>query len=179
MAFAIPIGFIVIVALSTYLPSLAIKTDYNFVYSLCTDGSSYYSYDYCDKQLMQRYGVADGKMVVNDLPLGDNTANIQIERKYDFSTRIFLHNTGSNVSKEITESEAMEYTLSSLLTSPDGITVSSHYDRGSDLFIIFDGGSSYGYYLTEGRNKKKLNLINDDSRYYYRDNFHFIGWILN
>ena len=71
--------------------------------------------------------------------------------------------------------------LSNLLTSPDGVTVSNNrsYNGGYDLFIFGGGGySSYGYYLTKGKSKRKLNLINDTDRYYYSNNFQFLGWVL-
>lgn len=44
LAFLLPVALIIIVAASTYLPSLFLSTDYNFVYTSCTDGRSYYPY---------------------------------------------------------------------------------------------------------------------------------------
>ena len=96
----------------------------------------------------------------------------------NYTARIFLHNTKKNESREITLEEAQTLTLNGLLTSPDGVTVSSNYDRGADFFFLFDGGSSYGYYLTKGKSRRRINLINRNERYYYRDNFQFIGWVL-
>ena len=95
----------------------------------------------------------------------------------NYTARIFLHNTKKNESREITIQEAQTYTLNSLLTSPDGVTVSGSYDRRAD-FLIFNSGSSYDYYLTKGKSKDKLNLINSGQRYSYQNNFQFIGWIL-
>ena len=34
------------------------------------------------------------------------------------------------------------------------------------------------YYIVKGKGKDRLNLINDTDRYYYRNNFQFIGWVL-
>lgn len=177
LSFMLPVALIVIIALSTYLPSLFLSTDYNFVYSVCTDGTNYYSG--CDNYLHKHYSVVNNKLVVNDVdPTLDSDNDGIPDIKEDYTARLFLHNTEKNESREITVAEAQALNLNSLLTSPDGITVSSHYDRGGDFFFLFDGGSSYGYYLTKGKSRSKLNLINSDDRYYYRDNFRFVGWIL-
>lgn len=178
LAFVLPVALIAIIALSTYLPSLFLSTDYNFVYSVCTDGTNYYSYR-CDNYLQKRYSVVNNKLVVNDVdPTLDSDNDGIPDINENYTARLFLHDTEKNESREITIAEAQTLNLNSLLTSPDGVTVSSHYDRGGDFFFLFDGGSSYGYYLTKGKSRSKLNLINRDDRYYYRDNFQFIGWVL-
>jgi len=181
LAFILPILLIVVVALSTYLPSLFLSTNYNFLYTSCTQGANYYPYR-CNDYLQERYSVVDNKIVVNSVEQtkGSDRDNVQAVDVVDgnFTARIFLHDTNKNESREITQEEAQTLELNSLLTSPDGITVSSSYARGADFFLIFDGGSSYGYYLTKGSSKDKLNLINSNQRYYYRDNFQFIGWVL-
>lgn len=178
LAFILPIVLITIIALSTYLPSLFLSTDYNFIYSSCTEGTNYYSY-YCNNYLQKRYSVVNGKIVVNQIdPAQDSDKDGVPDINEKYTARIFLHDTKKNESREITIEEARTLNLHGLLTSPDGVTVSSHYDRGGGFFFLFDGGSSYGYYLTKGKSRSKLNLINRDNRYYYRDNFQFIGWVL-
>ena len=134
LAFILPIALITIVALSTYLPSLFLSTDYNFIYSSCTDGSNY-SYR-CGNYLQKRYSVVNNKLVVKavDLDIKDI--------KVGYTARIFLHDTKKNESREITLEKAQSLTLNDLITSPDGLTVSSRSDRGADFFFIFDGRSS-------------------------------------
>ncbi len=178
LAFILPVALIVIVALSTYLPSLFLSTNYNFIYSSCTDGSNYYSYR-CDNYLQKRYSVVSNKLVVNDVdPNQDSDGDTILDINENYTARIFLHDTKKNESREITLEEAQTLSLSGLLTSSDGVTVSSHYDRsGGDFFIFGGSSSSYGYYLTKGKSRDKLNLINRDDQYYYRDNFQFIGWV--
>jgi hypothetical protein len=184
LAFLLPILLIIIVALTTYLPSLFISTSYNFVYTVCTDGTNYNPPYYCNDYLQKRYSVVDGKLVVNPVtPTQDSNKNavpgiVDIGSKYN--ARIFLHDTKTNESREITPEDAKAMTLSGLLTSPDGVTVSSNYsNRGGDFFFPFGGGySSYGYYLTKGKSKTKLDLINNSDQYYYQNNFQFIGWVL-
>ena len=180
LAFVLPVALISVVALNVYLPSLFLSTDYNFIYSLCTDGTNYYSYR-CDNYLQKRYSVVNGKVVVNTIdPAQDSDRDGVPDINENYTARIFFHDTKKNESREITLEEAQTLSINGLLTSPDGITVSNYYDRsGGSFFFIFGGGSSsYGYYLTKGKSRSKLNLINRDDQYYYRDNFQFIGWVL-
>ena len=75
LAFTLPIALIIIVALSAYLPSLFISTDYNFIYSSCTDSSRYYS-SHCSGYLQKRYSVVDNKLVINTIdPAYDSNNN--------------------------------------------------------------------------------------------------------
>lgn len=178
LAFLLPVALIATIALSTYLPSLFLSTKYNFVYSSCVEGPNYYPY-WCGNYLQTRYAVVNNKLVVNTIdPAQDSDQDGIPDIKENYSTRIFLHDTEKNESREITLEEAQALTLNGLLTSPDGVTVSSDYDRGGEFFPFFSGGSSYGHYLTKGKSHRKLNLINGDERYYYRGNFQFIGWVL-
>lgn len=179
LAFLLPIVLIAIVALSSYLPSLFLSTQYNFIYSSCTNGTNYY-YSRCNDYLQKRYLVTDGKLVVKSVtPYQDSDGDGKLDTGADYADRIFYHDTEKNESREITLAEAQTLTLNNLLTSPDGVTVSSRYDGGGGGFFLFDGGpSSYGYYLTKGRSRTKINLINTNDQYYYRDNFQFIGWVL-
>ncbi len=180
LAFILPILLIIIVALTAYLPSLFLSTNYNFVYTSCTDGRGYYPYP-CANYLQKRYSVVDNKLVTNPVDTTqDSDKNGVPDFSEKYSDRIFLHDTKKNESREITLKEAQLLTLNDLLTSADGVTVSSAYDRrGNDFSFIFGGGSStYGYYLTKGNSRSKINLINSSDQYYYQNNFQFMGWVL-
>jgi hypothetical protein len=180
LAFLLPILLIAIVALSAYVPSLFISTNYNFIYTACTDGNNYYRYS-CDTYLQKRYVVVDSKLVVNAVDITQDLNKDGVpDFKEGYTDRIFLHDTKNNQSREITLDEAKTLTLNSLLTSPDGVTVSGKYTRsgGSDFFIFGGGSSSYNYYLVKGNSHSKINLINSTDRYYYQNNFQFVGWVL-
>ena len=165
--------------MATYLPSLFISTNYNFIYASCTDGANYYQFP-CNKYLQDRYVVNDGKLIIKPIDKDvDLDKNGVPDYKEKYSDRIFLHDTKNNESKEISIDEAQSLVLSNLLTSPDGITVSSHYDNTNNgIFSIFGGSSSYGFYLTKGNFKSKINLVNNLNSYYYASNFEFLGWII-
>lgn len=175
LAFSLPIILIVVVVCVTYIPSASIKTNYNFIYSMCMDNNNHYPYN-CNDYSKEIYSVADGKLLVNKNVKDDKDVSVE-----KYSEHIFFHDTQKNESREISLKEAQIMTLSDLLTSPDQITISSSYDRRGDYFIFpFVGGgySSYGYYLTKGKSKSKLNLIDINDRYNYQNNFKFLGWVI-
>lgn len=176
LAFVLPVLLIVVVAAVTYVPSLFLSTQYNFIYATCDIGTDYYYDSRCSEYLQHRYAIDGDKLVVND---GDFIVDSNHDGKPDtdkkYSSRIFLHDTARNESREISQQEAQSLSFNGLLTSPDGVTVSNQYDNGAE-FLFFDSGSSYNYYLVKGKSKRKIDLINDDNRYYYRDNIRFLGW---
>ncbi len=179
LAFLLPVGLLAIVALSTYIPSLFLKTDYNFIFTTCTDMSDYYLYR-CNDYLKLRYSVENETLVQKTV---DTTLDQDKDGKPDFNSgftdRIFLYDTELNEAREITFKRAKQFTLNNLLTSPDGVTVSSRYSRNGGEFFPFGGGSSsHGYYLTKGRSRSKLNLINSNELYPYQINFQFLGWVV-
>jgi len=191
LAFALPIIIMIAVALSVYLPALFLSTNYNFVYVTCTNNNDSYPYN-CNSFLAGKYSVKDGKLIINtsatssiDYFQNTNSNNGPsspiVSRAKDLGTyndRIFLHDTKSNQSREITIEEAKTLTLNNLVTSPDGVSVTSNYNNGGDFFIFGGGRSSFGYYLTKGQSRTKLNLINITNQYYNQNNFQFIGWVL-
>src|SRR5438045_739429 len=99
LAFALPVLLIVVVALTTYVPSLFIKTDYNFIYTSCTDGTNYY-YN-CNNYLTKRYVVVNNKLTVNAIdPTMDSNGNNIPDINENYTARIFLHDTKTNESRE-------------------------------------------------------------------------------
>ncbi len=174
LAFTLPLILILVVVLSTYLPSLFITTDYNFVYTLCTN--QIYS---CNDNLEKMYTVESGKLIVHSAAstvFATNKNAIPTEKTYP--ARLFLHDTKSNTSREVSLEEAQSLNLNGLLTSPDGVSVSGRYKSGGGDFFLFGGSSSsFDYYLVKGNGSHRLNLI-QNSAYYYQNNFQFIGWIV-
>jgi hypothetical protein len=178
VAFSLPIALILVVVVATYSPFSSVETGYNFIYSSCDNGTGGYSYG-CLDHMKALFSVRDDKLVMNKInPNKDSDRDNIPDIEENYHVRIFLHDTEKNESREVKFEEAKNYKIiSDTITSPDGVNVSGKYDRGPEVFPIIDTHSSYDYYLTKGKGRKKLNLINRDSRYYYRDNFRFIGWL--
>lgn len=182
LAFSLPILLVIGIALSAYWPSF-LSTDYDFVYATCDRGvASYYEGHYpynCVNYLNSRYEVENGKLTIIEVQPPPKEALV-VDRPYVILTsRLFRHDSLKNQGREITLAEAQTLKLNELITSPDGVSVESAYDRGVNFFPFFDGSPRSGYYLTKGSKKQKLNLVNEDERNYYdRDNFKFIGWVI-
>lgn len=178
LAFVLPLILIFIVAINAYVPSLFFKTDYNFVYAACDGTINEYPYG-CENYAKSLYSVQDSQIVMNTI---SETQDSDLDKipdiKENYKVRLFLHNTKENVSHEITFDAAKKLQLTDLLTSPDGVTISSGYTSSPAFFPFDSGSSSYGYYLMKGKLKSKLNLI-PDNRYYSNNNFQFLGWVLN
>lgn len=176
LAFSLPVLLIVGVALSIYLPSQLLSTKYDFVYALCTNGTSY-TFG-CQDPARLPYQVQNGALVVTEIdPKQDLNGNGVPDINERYRYRLFLHNTQKNESTEITLDQGKTLQLSGLLTSPDGLTISDGYSGGSDFFL-FGGSSTYGHYLSKGKAKSRLNLVSGADWYSYDNNFQFIGWVL-
>jgi len=173
LAFLLPILLVLGLAISVFLPGLFLSTQYNFVYATCDIGLGDYRYypDYppnCTAYLNSLYKVEKTKLVIQAI----------VSANGRYIPHLFIHDTTNNESREITFAEANDLRLSGLLTSPDGVSVDSGYDRG-DRFFMFDMMSSnHDFYLTKGREHHRLNLINSNGRYDSYNNFKFIGWVV-
>lgn len=178
LAMVLPLALVLTVAVSIYLPSLFLSTNYNFIYAACGD-TDYFYYSQCPGSLGYRYYVSDGQLFMRNLPDSDTDVNKNEVPDYqEVTTRLFLHDTQTNESREITFAETQTLKLDDSLISPDGVSVSGQYDRGTGFFLLFDTGSSFNYYLTRGNAESKLNLVNQNGNY-YRSNIKFIGWVLS
>ena len=177
LAFALPVILILVIAVSAHFPTKTITSNYNFVYAVCANAinSPYYN---CNTYIVNRYSVIDNKLVLNPIdPAQDADKNGIPDIKENYSAHLFLHDTKTNQSHEITLADAQQLKFSNLLTSPEGVAVAGSYDRGADFFPFFGGGSGYAYYLIKGNDRSKLNLFNSDNQYYDTGNFQFIGWV--
>ncbi len=175
-AFLLPVVLIIVVALYAYIPSMSFTTNYDFIYASCENNSPYY-YD-CNSLLERNYKVTDGKLVFMPIEANEDLNQNGIpDIKETPTPRLFFHTVTTNEDREVTLAEAQTFNLSSLLTSPEGVTVSDRYDSGPDFFPFFGGNSSYGHFLTKGNKWSKLHLVNDTDGY-YQNNFYFIGWVL-
>jgi hypothetical protein len=62
--FLLPVAFVGVIAITTYLPSAFLSTNYNFVYASCANGNNidYYPQS-CNRYLQNLYSVVDGKLL--------------------------------------------------------------------------------------------------------------------
>jgi hypothetical protein len=171
IAFALPFIFIMVVALSVYIPNLSVKTDYSFMYAVC-DRTSFNNY--CHNYLQQRYKVQDNALQVQTLTPDSYESITKEELNNQFAARLYVHNTQTNESREITLDEAKTLSLNTLSTSPDGFTIDDRYSGSIDVFPFFGSGGNRGIFLTQGSKRKKMHVVDGD-QYYAR--FTFLGWL--
>lgn len=178
VAFLLPLVFILVVFVTTYIPSRTLSTEFNFVYATCTEGQSPYNY-YCSNYLQNLYSVENGRLIENTVPDDlDSDNDGVLDRNENYRTRLFLHDTELNLSEEISFTEARRLTLNERMTSPDGVAVEWQYASGGNFFPFVRYSNQYGYYLTRGSARKKLELINEAQRPYYLNDFMLLGWVM-
>lgn len=178
LIFLLPVTFIFMIALLVYVPAAFVSTNFDFIYSTCTSEDGYVPSD-CYSKTPERYSVINDKLSVNYINKSQGSHINSDSIKKQTITRIFLHDTKRNVSKEISLDEAKLLTLSNLATSPDGIIISNNNAKsGIKPFLVSDIEPSSYYYLIKGRSRKRLNLVDNTSSYDHSNNIRFIGWVL-
>ncbi|MEZ5490729.1 MAG: hypothetical protein R3F50_10465 [Gammaproteobacteria bacterium] len=179
VAFLLPLVFLGVVLVVSVIPSASLTTDYDFLYATCSDGSRAYSYN-CRGYLVNRYRIDNGRLMEQPVPADlDSDQDAVPDILENPRARLFIHDTQTNQSREISQQQAGQLELLDLLTSPDGVAVEWDRSGGSDFFFVFGSRSTYGYYLTKGTARQRLELINDSNRYYNGNDLLFLGWIQN
>lgn len=179
VAFALPLLFIMVIFITTFIPATRLSTDFNFVYATCSKNPNP-GYYYCNNYLQNLYDVSSGRIMEREISSdldSDNDGVLDINENY--TTRLFLHDTTLNVSEEISLIEAQRLQLSDEIVSPDGVAVERDYSSGGSLFPFVRVSSRFGWYLSRGSARQKLEVIGDSERNYYRDDLMFLGWVLN
>lgn len=178
IAFLLPVVFVAGVVLFTYIPNAFVSSNYNFIYSFCYTGDDFYSRG-CEAFSRDYLIVSDGRLVENLSALRQDVDNDGIRNEDEnYDVRVFLHDTQTNRSKEISLEEAKTYSLDSLVTSPDGYNVGLIKDSNSSSFLFPFHTPSRDYYLKKGNAKKKLDLVINSNSYYPYETFRFLGWVL-
>lgn len=157
---ALPIVFIVIIAIVIFAPSYFMKPAYNFIY---TFDSNYYPYN------KSYYKVENGKIIpetFTDKEKVDSSKNVPTLYRYDIS---------KDASYVISYEEAKKLNLDPGPTSPDGYTVAYEYNHDGIFEIFGSNNNSRGYFIEKGNGKKRLSGFTNNN--YYYGNFKFIGWI--
>lgn len=178
VAFLLPLIFIMVVFITSYVPSQSLSTEFNFVYATCSEGRSPYSY-YCSSHLQNRFSIENGRVIENDLPADLDSDNDGVaDRDENYSVRLFVHDTTLDQSEEISLVEAQRLSVDAKMTSPDGVAVEWQFASGGNFFPFARYSSRYGYFLTRGGAKRELNLVNESQVAYYQNDFRFLGWVI-
>ena len=167
---ALPIIFIIFVAVWISMRTLSVQPQFNFIYAV----SGEYSPQKYGVLYENNYAVENGKIVLKSISHAKNEIlNYEMRKAMD----LYLYDVKNNVNQKITIDEAQKYFVTEGATSPDGYAVSYEYGNGG-IFEIFGGNNSNsGYFVTkiDGGAKKKLNVATDNN--YWNNEFRVIGWI--
>lgn len=157
IAIAIPIALIVVVGLGTWVPSLFLETEYDFVYQ--------HSQDYSYSPTM-RYEVQDHHLVL--LP---SKKNKDAEQPKDF----FRYDSSEDKIFPLSLEDVQQLNFISSTTSPDGYEISTNnYRSGGIMTEVLFNRPTRSVRLQKGSARKRLK-IGSNNRNLYR--FRFVGWV--
>jgi hypothetical protein len=180
LAFLLPIGLIIFVALSIYIPSFFLPTNYNFVYVICSDVPYSKICDYKDDYSIRfaEQKIISGRLEKELSEDGYDIIETILDPLQEYKTNIFLHDVKKNTSREITIEEAQKLSIAYGVVSPDELFVHNRYHNyGGVLGFYSGGGSPDEYYLTDGKARRKLNIFRMNEQQDGR-NFSFVGWVV-
>ena len=146
----IPLFFIVIVAVSVYLPSLSIKPKYDFLYTAGYNGAS------------NNYKVENGKL---------QKVYDKFSYESDFPT-IYRYNAQTNSSRSIDFTNTNYLSLDDSSKSPDGYAVKGN-SNDSGGFLFWSSSSNDDVFIQKGTGGKKIETSGDVY------DFKFLGWVVN
>ena len=168
---SLPIIFIIIVSIIIFTPSLSIKPQHNFIYTV------YDNYGYNQKYINIYTISKEQQIIVETNPLPELPIPKDVIYKKDLAP-LYLYDVKTDTSHQITLEEAQKYIIDPGPSSIDGYTVKYEYNNDGIFEIFGPNGNSNGYFMEKGNARKELTgLANTDRYSYYPGNFKFIGWI--
>lgn len=176
-AIALPILFIIVLALTISLPSSRIKPEFDFVYVDVTE--RYNDPYYVDVQYKNRYVVTDGKITLSPIKLAPSPykdISLSYEIEIVEAPTLYFYDVEENTSREISLEEAQKLSVDAGPASPDGYQIKFEY--GNDgIFELFGSNDRTGYFITKGNGKKSLSGFDSSYGYYSSDDIELVGWI--
>lgn len=161
LLFSVPIVITVIAVIAVYLPRLFANPQYDFLYTFC-DG-----YD-CDNTY-----ITDGN---GGITIRKSNAD---NDSYDYNRseeKIGLYDVSAGSTRIISYAEARSFYVYENSKSPDGYELERENDGGGFLFW---GDYDESLQLKNGLKRKPVDLGLNASRYYYYNDFNFLGWVSN
>ncbi len=174
VAIALPILFIIILAVTLFVPSSKINPEFNFLY---IDSSEQWKTSFNTFRYENTYEVENNKIVKKTI-IYSKSENLMYEDKIEKkdSPSLYLYDVEENTSKIITFEDAQDLDLEQGPSSPDGYTVKFEYNSDG-IFELFGSNNDAGYYITKGSGKKILSGIGSSADYYGQNDIKLIGWI--
>ncbi len=173
VAIALPVVFVIVLALVVLIPNMSIKPQHDFIY--ISPNSPGYANDFGTVQYRNTYDLKEDKIVLKPLtlvPTPDKSFPVPV---YENAPTIYYYDIEDQASREISLEEAQKLSLQKGPASPDGYTVS--YDMNHEgVFEIFGSQDKSAYIISKGNGKKPLmGIVGSDM--YYQAELNIIGWI--
>jgi len=176
---ALPIVFILIISIVIFGPSVFVKPQHNFIYTI-DDGYNRYN----NTEYSNTYAVENNHIVL--VPPGASQKHIleqllqvpvsETETYTPYTPILYEYDVKTNSSHQINFDEAKNLIVDPGPSSPDGYTVEYEY-RNDGIFGLFgSSGNSSGFFISKNNGKRKLNALGSDV-YWNQGNFKLIGWV--
>ncbi|MEK7558843.1 MAG: hypothetical protein AAB521_00890 [Patescibacteria group bacterium] len=146
----LPLLLILYVVITTYLPTLFVKPEYNFIYV----GDNYND---------SKIDIVSGKISIQP-----RYRNYRYGEYIPQQPTFYLYDSASDKNTLISIEETYKYNIDPSSKSPDGFTVGSR-DSNYSYFPFFLGTSDRGVYFTGKGLSRKIT----GQEY----NFKFVGWV--
>lgn len=159
---ALPVVFIAVVSVIIFLPSLRVKPQHNFIYTI---GPYYYSGGY-----QTTYEVRDGRIVLWDADSRPDQVPAAVP------AAIYLYDVVADTSRQISFEDAKEYVLVPGPSSPDGYTVDYQYQHDGIFELFGSNDNDSGYFISKDGGKKRLNAF-PGNPYRSWGEFRLVGWV--
>ena len=192
---ALPVIMIILVTLAIYLPRVLSSAvpQYDFLYMVNTNYSGCSSYGVqmghvvkFENQTEQckNWKVVDGSVPAPDTkPAVTGTTPVPVAvAPYNMQpdvVQFFRHNVKTNITTEISFTEATQLNLLSSALSPDGFEVKQRGGSAGIFGDVFGGGSYADYqnrYMVGHGQSVKLDLHKSPDGMYYEPQF--LGWVM-
>lgn len=162
----LPIVFIIIVLLVTYIPILSIKPAHNFLYTLGPE-------NYRQEVYKNAFSVQNGKLVM--IPTG--VVDVPEYATLSERPQLYLYDVAAHTTHQVTFEEMQNMSFVSGPSSPDGYLVEYRYGGYGGGFLFGGSGDNSGYFITKGSAGKRLPGIGTSGNYYQNNEFAVIGWM--
>ncbi len=173
-AIALPIVFIIILALAIVVPSSRVNPKHDFVY---VDTSEQYRTSFNGFQYKNMYEVKEGKISKVALKINvDPMLKYPELIEYKDAPTLYYYDVDENTVREISFAEAQNLTLDKGPSSPDGYNLKFEYNSDG-IFELFGSDNNSGYFITKGAGKKQLTGIAGTDYYYSSEDIKLIGWV--
>lgn len=175
---------VIVVNLNNWL----ISFDYDLVYVTCEgSGPAPVMRTTCEQYMQQRYAIERGELVIRDdlmvyeriFGTQENSAGEPINSNVfvGWTTRLYVYDTKTDRSREVSPNELAGRQLSGASIAPDGTELRFDREYYSSPFFLFGGSSRGVTLLVQGNGRREIHLPVSANRWTRDQEFRHLGWL--